>query len=89
MNVKDFKPTEFSAHARLRMAERGATEAEVEQAIREGGRLPVRSGRFECRLNLPYNRTWQGKVYAVKQIVALVAEEPDRFVVVTVYTFYF
>jgi hypothetical protein len=32
---------------------------------------------------------WAGRIYAIKQVLAVMAEEPDEFVVVTVYTFYF
>jgi len=36
-----------------------------------------------------YGRLWGGRRYAIKQVLAIVAEEPERLVVVTVYTFYF
>ena len=32
---------------------------------------------------------WDGKYYSVQQVAPVVAQEPDRIVVVTVYTFYF
>jgi hypothetical protein len=41
------------------------------------------------RLNLEYQREWAGKWYAVQQVTPIVEEEADRFVVVTVYTYYF
>ena len=71
------------------MAERGTNEAEVEQAVRQGVREPARSGRTLCRLNLPYNGSWQGKFYAVKQVAPVIKDEADEIVVVTVYTFFF
>ena len=41
------------------------------------------------RLNLEFKREWDGKYYSVQQVAPVVSEEPERFVVVTVYTFYF
>ena len=41
------------------------------------------------RFNLEYKREWDGQYYDMQQIAAVVAEEPDWIVVVTVYTFYF
>lgn len=73
----------------LQCTERGATPAEVEAAILHGTREPARAGRFLYRYNLPFSSQWQGKTYAIKQVAAIVAEEPEELVVVTVYTFYF
>lgn len=87
--VNQSKPVEFSNHALERMAERGATKTEVERAIRAGNCRVTRSRRFECRLNFQYGKAWQGRTYAIKQVVPVVADEPNRLVVVTVYTFYF
>ena len=83
------KPIRLSAHAREQCVERGATPAEVEKAIREGEREPAKRGRWMHRYNFEFNRTWQGRRYAIKQVAPVVAEEPDELVVVTVYTFYF
>jgi hypothetical protein len=41
------------------------------------------------RLNLEFQREWDGQYYAVQQVAPVVAEEAHRFVVITVYTFYF
>jgi hypothetical protein len=38
------KPVEFSPHAREKMLDRGALEAEVETAIRTGNPEPARRG---------------------------------------------
>lgn len=83
------KPIEFSHHAREQMLERGASEDEVIEAIRAGERVPAKRGRQGHRKNFQYNRLWGGRIYAIKQVLAIVAEEPDALVVVTVYTFYF
>ncbi len=42
-----------------------------------------------CRINVPFGRDWQGSIYAIKQVAAVIVEEPEETVVVTVYTFYF
>jgi hypothetical protein len=71
------------------MADRGAREEDVVRAVRTGRRERAQRGLFLYRLNLEFQREWDGKHYAVQQVVPVVAEEPDRIVVVTVYAFYF
>lgn len=83
------KPIVFSTHALQRMKERGTREADVRQAISIGLREPAQRGLFLYRLNLEFKREWDGRYYAIQQVAPVVAEEEDRFVVVTVYTFYF
>jgi hypothetical protein len=83
------KPVVFTRHARDRCAQRGTTEADVTAAIRSGKREPAQRGLWLYRLNLEYQREWAGKWYAVQQVAPVVEEEADRFVVVTVYTYYF
>jgi hypothetical protein len=79
----------FSSHAREKMLDRGASKEEVEAAIRSGSREPARKGRSMFRKNFAYNELWRGKHYAIKQVAPIVAEENDRFVVVTVFVYYF
>ncbi len=83
------RPIRLTSHAREQCAERGASEDEVVQAVREGIREPAKKGRLLCRYNLPYGSTWQNNFYAVKQVAPVICEEPDEIVVITVYTFYF
>jgi hypothetical protein len=40
-------------------------------------------------LNLEYDGIWGGKYYRMKQALPVAAEEAERYVVVTVYAFYF
>ncbi len=68
---------------------RGAAEADVVKAIHEGKAEPAQRGLWLHRLNLEYQREWEGKWYAVQQVTPIVDEQPDRYVVITVYTFYF
>ena len=70
------------------MADRGASREEVELTIRTGECLPAKKGRLSFRKNYSYNSMWKGKFYQVKQVMPIVAEESDRFMVVTVYTFF-
>lgn len=83
------KPIELSSHAREKMLDRGASESEVQAAIRTGNPEPARKGRLMFRKNFAFNSQWRGKHYAVKQVVPVVAEEVDKLVVVTVYVYYF
>ena len=83
------KRIEFSHHARNKMLDRGASESEVETAIRTGNSEPATKGRLMFRKNFAFNRFWRGKRYAVKQVVPIVVEEADRLVVVSVFVYYF
>jgi len=83
------KPIGFSPHAREKMADRGASEAEVVASIRAGNAEPARGGRVLFRKNFRFDRQWRGRHYAVKQVAPIVAETPDTLMVVTVFTFYF
>ena len=50
---------------------------------------PAQRGLWLYRLNLEYQREWGGAWQAVQQVAPVVDEEAGRFVVITVYTFYF
>jgi hypothetical protein len=82
------KPIRFSAHALSYMAKRGFTVAEVEDTIRTGRWEPAELGRMECRKAFPFNREWNKKLYATKEVRPIFVEEADEIVVVTVYTYY-
>ncbi len=71
------------------MAERGASQFEVEKAIRKGERIPAKKGRVAFRHNFQFNAKWADKEFAMKQVMPIVVEENDEYIVVTVYTFYF
>lgn len=82
------KPIKFSQHALDNMTDRGASKEEVETAIRAGERFPAKKGRLAFRKNFSYNGEWKGRFYQVKQVMPIVAEEPERLMVVTVYVFF-
>ena len=82
-------PIEISRHAQQQMLERGAEHAEVIAAVREGQAEPVHKNRTMHRKNFQFDSVWRSRQYRIKQVAPVVAEESDRLVVVTVYTFYF
>ncbi len=75
-------------HAQDRLAERGATEAEVVATVAEGERFPAKFGRTGFRRNFPFDAEWQGKYYSTKQVEAYAVEE-DGWLVLTVIARYF
>jgi hypothetical protein len=83
------KHIRLSKHAQEQAAERGASSREVEEAVRKGSREPAIRGREICRYNFAFNRKWQGKHYAIKQVAPVMKEEDEEVIVITVYTFYF
>lgn len=83
------KRIRLSKHAQEQTLERGATQAEVQEAVRKGSREPATRGREMCRYNFVFNRKWQGKHYPIKQVAPVIKEEANETVVITVYTFYF
>lgn len=87
-NLNLEKPLKFSQHALDNIADRGASKEDVELTIRTGECFPAKKGRLSFRKNFSYNAMWKGKLCQVKQVMPIVAEEPDRFVVVTVYVFF-
>ena len=71
------------------MLDRGASESEAQAAILTGNPELARKGRVMFRKNFTFNGWWRGRRYAVKQVAPVVAEEANKFVVVTVYVYYF
>ncbi|HKM70076.1 MAG TPA: DUF4258 domain-containing protein [Stellaceae bacterium] len=76
-------------HARARMLERGASEAEILAIIIEGERFPAKFGRQGFRRNFQFDSTWRGRPYAMKQIEAVAIWESDDWLVITVIVKYF
>ncbi|MBI2209125.1 MAG: hypothetical protein HYU47_00770 [Deltaproteobacteria bacterium] len=82
------KPIRLSDHALSYTEKRGYTVAEVEETIQTSPWEPAELGRLQCRKSFPFNREWNKKVYATKQVRPIFVEEEDEIVVVTVYTYY-
>ena len=83
------KPIRLTRHAQEQCLERGATEDEVQEAVRKGTREIAKLDRLMCRYNFHYGREWQGNEYSIKQVAPVIVENRDEIVVITVYTFYF
>ena len=83
------KKISYSEHALEQMAERGADQLEGEETIRRGERVLAKKGRTAFRYNFQFNNKWTDKEFAMKQVMPIVVEENNEYIVVTVYTFYF
>ena len=83
------KQIRLTRHAEEQALERGATVAEVLEAVAKGAREPAKHGRQLCRFNVTYGKLWQGAHYPIKQVAPIIKDETDEIVVITVYTFYF
>ena len=75
-------------HAKSRLIERGATEAEVIETVREGERFPAKYGRTGFRRNFPFNGVWCGRQYATKQVEAFAVEESGWLVITVIVRYY-
>ncbi len=74
---------------RARSEERGATEAEIEAAIRAGEHFPAKFGRQGFRRNFSFGGLWRGRSYGVKQIEVVAIYEDGDWLVITVVVKYF
>jgi hypothetical protein len=76
-------------HARTRLVERGATEAEVIATVSDGERFAAKFGRVAFRRNFVFDATWRGRQYASKQVEAYAVEEAGDWLVITVLVKFF
>ena len=81
--------TRLHPHARERLAERGATEAEVVGTVSQGGRFPAKPGRTGFRRNFAFGAKWRGKYYANKQVIVYAVREKKGWLAITVITKFF
>ena len=82
------KPIRLSGHARLRIRQRGATELEVAETIRESSWVEAGQGRKECQKDFIFGREWNRQVCATRR-VRIFVEKQQEILVVTVYVYYF
>ncbi len=75
-------------HARTRLDERGATEAEVIETVLKGERFPAKYGRTGFRRNFHFDNVWRELHYSTKQVEAFGIEE-DGWLVITVIVRYY
>ncbi|MBI4124695.1 MAG: DUF4258 domain-containing protein [Deltaproteobacteria bacterium] len=83
------KPIVFSQHAADQLADRGTSREEVIQAVRFGARQPAKKGRIAYTKNFSFEKEWKGRYYRIKQVMPIVAEEKEKYIVVTVFVFFF
>jgi len=79
----------FHPHAQNRMNERGATENEVRYTIEHGEQFPAKFQRTGFRRNFPFDSTWRGKYYKIKQVEVYAIQEGTDWIVITIITRYF
>ena len=82
------KPVAFSRHARQRLAERGTTEEEVIETIRDAPWILVESRRYAATKWYPFGQEHDGSFYAGKDVRPIFVDEPERLLVVTVYVYF-
>ena len=84
------KPIIVSRHAAQRMGQRGATQAEVERAIRAAPWQPAQRGKWHARHAAAFDAVSpvNGRHYAYKTVDAVFADDPTSIVVVTVKVYY-
>ena len=75
-------------HAAARMAERGATEAEVVATVEQGERFPAKFGRTGFRRNFPFGGQWRSRTFATKQVEAYAVEEQGWLVITVIVRYY-
>lgn len=76
-------------HAAQRAIERGATENEIIETVKNGEQFPAKFDRTGFRTNFLFNDTWNKKQYATKQIEAYCVKENNQWLVITVIIKYF
>jgi hypothetical protein len=76
-------------HARQRLSERGATEAEVIATVGGGEQFPAKFGRIGFRRNFSFDGEWRGRQYGSKQVEAYAVRQGEDWLVITVIVKYF
>lgn len=85
------KPVLISNHALQRMRDRGATQEEVERAIRTVPWQPAERGKWRVKERSAFDglSPVNNQRYAFKVVEVVFADEPRAIVVVTVKVFYY
>ena len=76
-------------HARDRLAERGAAEAEVMATVETVEQFPAKFGRTGFRRNFAFGGEWLGRRHATKQVEAYAVIEQGDWLVITVVVKFF
>ena len=83
------KEIKFTKHVLDRCSERGTTEQEIIQTIRDYSWKAAKDEKMECRGTFIFNAIWGAKFYAKKDVRPIFVENKDSIVVVSVYTYYY
>jgi hypothetical protein len=76
-------------HARERLTERGATEAEVIATVSQGEKFRAKFGRTGFRRNFRFGDKRRGKYYGNKQVIVYAVHDQSGWLVITVVTKFF
>jgi hypothetical protein len=80
---------QIDPHTLERAEQRGASEEEIYDVVRNGSIVPAKYGRMAKAKVYPYNQRRNGKQYEHKRIEVIYTSESDMAVVtITVYVFY-
>ena len=82
-------PLVFHPHARRRTEERGVTEAEVRQALKDGIAVSAPDGRTKHQMIFPFERFRLDKFCRSKLVDVYSLKEGDAVVILTVMSKYF
>ena len=77
------------SHARQRLAERGASESEIDKTVSSGESFPAKYDRTGFRKNFTFGKSWRDKVYSTKQVEVYAVKENEHWLVLTVIVKYF
>jgi len=81
-------PIRLHPHAAARLAEHGATEAEVYATVEQGERFPAKFGRTGFRRNFAFAGRWRGRTFATKQVEVFAVEEQGWLVITVIVRYY-
>jgi len=84
------KPIRLSGQARIRALQRGATEEEIVECVRESVRMPASAGRFSIRETFAFDAIspMNKEYYRFKTIEPIFVEAADEIVLVAVKVYF-
>ncbi len=80
---------QINPHAEARMKERGIKVGEILETIENGERFAAKYEREGFRMSFPFEGSWQGRQYAMKQVEVYAVREGDAYVVITALAKYY
>ena len=79
---------EFKQHVLEQMEERSVAKEEVLRVIEHGEPSDAREPRYGRAMVFTEGYHWKGRYYPHKRVRVILAREPGKVVVVTVYSYY-